>query len=245
MNDKLEILREDGPLLAVNKPAGMPTQSPRPPAVDLLVRDWIKREHDKSGRVYLGIPHRLDRPVSGVVLFARNSKAAARLAEQFANRQVAKTYWGVLEGTLPQRRGMLFDRLRNRPDSRLVEIADDDDGDEDTQEARLLYRILATFDSPGGAPRTLVEIELLTGRTHQIRVQFGSRNFPLVGDHLYGSAARLDPLIEGVESSRPILLHARRIALRHPIRYDEIRIAAPLPPYWPREAHEQDELEPA
>jgi 23S rRNA pseudouridine1911/1915/1917 synthase len=229
----LELLLDDGPLLAVNKPAGIPTQSPTPPSLDCSVRECIKRETGKPGNVYLGIPHRLDRPVSGVVVFARNSKCAARLAEQFAERQVKKTYWGLLEGVLPQKRGMLVDRLRKNPLSLRTEIVDDEDESERTKEARLLYRILETFPEHELGPHTLVEIELITGRMHQIRIQFGSRGFPIVGDTLYGSQTRLEPLDRNDDGSRPIFLHARELKLLHPIRYDELTVAAPLPAFWP------------
>ncbi|HUG17487.1 MAG TPA: RNA pseudouridine synthase, partial [Planctomycetaceae bacterium] len=221
MND-LDLLLDDGPLIAVNKPAGIPTQSPTPPSLDHSVREWIRQETGKPGQVYLGIPHRLDRPVSGVVTFARNSKCAARLAEQFAERQVKKTYWGLLEGVLPQKRGMLVDRLRKNPLSKKTEIVDDEDELEGTQEARLLYRILETFSEHESGPRTLVEIELITGRMHQIRIQFGSRGFPVVGDTLYGSQTQLEPLDRNDDGSRPIFLHARELKLQHPIRYDEL-----------------------
>ena len=232
MND-LEILLDDGPLIVVNKPAGIPTQSPEPPALDLSVREWIKHASEKPGNVYLGIPHRLDRSVSGVVAFARNSKCAARLAEQFAERQVKKTYWGLLEGTLPQKRGMLVDRLRKNPLSLKTEVVDDEDESEGTKEARLLYRILESFPDRELGPHTLVEIELITGRTHQIRVQFGSRGLPVVGDSLYGSQSQLDSVDPADDNSRPILLHARELKLQHPIRYEELSVRAPLPEFWP------------
>lgn len=237
----LELLLDDGPLIAVNKPAGIPTQSPTPPSLDHSVREWIKQETEKPGNVYLGIPHRLDRPVSGVVVFARNSKCAARLAEQFAERQVKKTYWAMLEGVLPQTRGMLVDRLRKNPLSKKTEIVDDEDESEGTKEARLLYRILESFSEHESGSRTLVEIELITGRMHQIRIQFGSRGFPVLGDALYGSQTRLEPLYPDDDGSRPIFLHARELKLQHPIRYDELTIAAPLPEFWPEEIRKLSE----
>src|SRR6476661_3234535 len=105
---ELEILLEDGPLLAINKPAGIITQG-APRGVEGLVelaRRYLKEKHHKPGNVYLGIPHRLDRPVSGVVVFARNTKAARRLAEQFQTRQVRKVYWAVVEGTVEPAEGV-------------------------------------------------------------------------------------------------------------------------------------------
>src|SRR5262245_34219861 len=203
--EPLEILCEDGPVLAVNKPAGLLTLGAKPgvPTLERQVKQYLKEKYHKPGNVYLGIPHRLDRPVSGVVVFARNSKCAARLAEQFRERQVRKVYWALVERPPDPPEGELVDWLMKAPDEARVEIVSPDTPG--AREASLRYRILphhSEFRIPnselphlhfGGenTKRTLLEIEPLTGRTHQIRVQLAGHGWPVVGDAQYGAATRL------------------------------------------------------
>ncbi len=231
---ELSILLEDGPLLAVNKPPGLSTQTPRGEftSVESLVREYLQTKYAKPGNVYLGIPHRLDRPVSGVMVFARNSKSAARLAEQFAERQIKKIYWAQLEGRLPSERGLLTDWMRKVPQESKAELVEElADG---AKEARLAFHVLHRgIDPSTQSESTLVEIELITGRMHQIRLQFAARGCPIVGDRLYGSPTEFPPVDPADERSRPIRLHARRIELLHPIRYETVTIEAPLPSDWP------------
>ena len=218
---ELDILLEDGPLIAVNKPAGLPTQGAAADSDSLVtrVKEYLRRKYDKPGNVYLGTPHRLDRPVSGVVVFARNSKAAARLAEQFEKREVRKIYWARLEQPPDPAEGTLTDwLLRPSGEPRIVVASPDAPA---AREAVLHYRTLETTGAG-----TLIEIELVTGRMHQIRVQFGSRGWPVVGDTQYGART----FFEG--GPETIALHARSLTLRQPIRYDELTITAPLPPTW-------------
>jgi 23S rRNA pseudouridine1911/1915/1917 synthase len=265
----LEILCEDGPVLAVNKPAGLLTLGAVPgvPTLERQVKQFLKEKYHKPGNVYLGIPHRLDRPVSGVVVFARNSKAAARLAEQFRERQVKKVYWALVEGVPDPPEGELVDWLVKSPDRARVEIVSPETPG--AREARLKYRILpdpvlparseirnpkseiipdSSFLSPqsafpvspplappyegGEVQRTLLEIELLTGRTHQIRVQFAARGWPVVGDFQYGAATSLGATRQADPRDEPIALHARSLTILHPVRYDRLTIAAPLPATW-------------
>ncbi|MCC7423359.1 MAG: RluA family pseudouridine synthase [Planctomycetaceae bacterium] len=233
----LEILSEDGPLLAVNKPAGLPTQAPAAfPSLEARVKQWLKERFDKPGNVYLGIPHRLDRPVSGVVVFGRNSKVAARLSEQFQQREVRKTYWAILEFPPPQPEGELRDWLRKIPDVAQGEVVAE--GHPEGREAVLRYRTLGPSQRPtsleGRWPElaTLVEIELMTGRMHQIRLQFASRGCPIVGDVRYGSTTGVSMPSE-TRSEERIWLHARELVLKHPIRYDTVTISAPVPAGWP------------
>jgi 23S rRNA pseudouridine1911/1915/1917 synthase len=233
--ESCDILREDGPLLAVNKPAGLPTQAPPGlPSLEAAVKAWLKAKHAKPGNVYLGIPHRLDRPVSGVVVFAKNSKAAARLAEQFAQRRVRKTYRAVVEGELPESSGTLTDFVTKVPDESRAEIARP--GDAGAREAVLSYHVLERAALSGGFPATVVEIILETGRMHQIRVQFASRGFPVAGDAKYGARSRWDAPGQVGDCASPsherIALHAQKLALFHPVRYDEVVLEAPLPPPW-------------
>jgi 23S rRNA pseudouridine1911/1915/1917 synthase len=242
----LEILSEDGPLLAVNKPAGLLTLGAKPgvPTLERQVKQYLKEKYDKPGNVYLGIPHRLDRPVSGVVVFARNSKCAARLAEQFRERQVRKIYWALVERPPDPREGELIDWLLKAPDQARVEIVPADALG--AREARLRYRILP-HDSAFGIPhsafprlhldgektkRTLLELEPLTGRTHQIRVQMAGRGWPIVGDAQYGATTCLVEPPPADPREAPIALHARSLTILHPIRYDSLTITAPLPANW-------------
>lgn len=223
----LEILCEDGPVIAVNKPPGVITQG-APQGVDSLVsivKAYLKEKYHKPGDVYLGVPHRLDRPVSGVVVFSRNSKCAARLAEQFAKREVTKTYVALLERIPKERSGTLRDWIYRIPDQPQVKIVDE--GHPDAREAHLNYTVLDTF---GG--KALVEVDLGTGRMHQIRIQFASRGCAIVGDGQYGSKTPFPGSTSGEWRDVPIALHARRLTLKHPVRYDDLTIAAPVPKSW-------------
>jgi len=233
-----DVLLEDGPVLVVNKPAGLLTQGAPlwVPSLEAQVRSYLKVRYQKPGNVYLGIPHRLDRPVSGAILFARNSKAAARLAEQFRNRQVRKIYWAVTETAPQPSSGDLTDWLLKVPDK--SQMATAAPGTEGAKEARLAYRTLGPVS--GG---TLVEIELGTGRMHQIRVQLASRGWPIVGDRKYGAATELTAAAPApcsptgappAAGEAPIALHSRELHFLHPVRYDAVRVTAPLPSEWQR-----------
>ena len=220
----LEVLCEDGPVLAVNKPAGLLTLGAVPgvPTLERQVKQFLKEKYNKPGNVYLGVPHRLDRPASGVVVFARNSKAAARLAEQFRERDVRKVYWALVERAPDPPEGELVDWLQKAPDQAHVAVVPPETGG--AREARLRYRTLHN-----GA---LIEIELLTGRTHQIRVQLATRGWPIVGDIQYGAKTRLSFGPAADLRDEPIALHARSLTILHPIRYEPLTITAPLPANW-------------
>lgn len=238
----LEILCEDGPVIAVNKPPGLVVQGAPPGVVNLadLVRGYLKVKYAKPGNVYLGVPHRLDRPVSGVVVFSRNSKCAARLSQQFAERQVRKIYRAVLERPPEPSAGTLTDWLLRLPEtegeepgSSAAKVVTATEGTPGAKPAVLHYRTLAL--SRG---RALVEVELETGRMHQIRVQFASRGSPIVGDFQYGArtvwegeAIRPATPVDQ-QRFRPIALHAWRLMLKHPIRFDALTITAPVPAAW-------------
>jgi 23S rRNA pseudouridine1911/1915/1917 synthase len=227
---ELSVLFEDNHCLAVVKPAGLLTQGV-PEGIDTLesrARAYLKTKYHKAGNVYLGIPHRLDRPVSGVVLFARSSKAAARLAEQFRDRQVAKVYWAVLEpsaaGSFPPESGVWEDWLLKVPDeSRSQCVAADVPG---AKRAVLRFRRLA--EKSDGA---LVEMAPETGRMHQIRVQAAVRGWPIRGDVQYGGRLPFGPPVE-LPRDRIIALHARALTFLHPIRYEPIVLTAPLAEAW-------------
>lgn len=221
----LRILFEDNHCIAVAKPAGLLTQGPSGvPSLEALVKAYIKEKHAKPGNVYLGVPHRLDRPVSGVVLFARNSKAADRLAEQFRERRVVKVYWGAAEGIVTPDESVWEDWVRKVPDEARAEKAEA--GAAGAKLAVLRYRVLQAI--AGG---TLVEFQPQTGRMHQIRVQAAVRGHPLFGDVLYGSTQAFGPPAD-VPRDRIIALHARGLTFLHPLRYEPITLTAPLPAVW-------------
>jgi 23S rRNA pseudouridine1911/1915/1917 synthase len=229
MSDALTVLYEDNHCLAVAKPAPLLTQAPPGvPSLEAMARAYLKDRYHKAGRVYLGIPHRLDRPVSGVVLFARSSKAARRLAEQFRARSVRKVYWALVEGDVRPDEGHWEDWLLKVPDEARTLVVPPD-----TPAARQAVSRYRRLEGAGGG--TLLEVEPQTGRMHQIRVQAASRGWPVRGDVLYGSRLPFGPVPpEAAAESRQrvIALHARSLAFRHPIRYEPLTITAPLPETW-------------
>jgi 23S rRNA pseudouridine1911/1915/1917 synthase len=227
MSSELLILFEDNHCLAVAKPAPLLTQGVPPgiPTLEAMAKAYLKDRYQKAGNVYLGIPHRLDRPVSGVVLFARNTKAARRLAEQFRERQVRKTYWALVEGEVVESEGRWEDWLLKKPDEARTEKVEGDVAG--ARHAILQFRKLAV--SEGG---TLLELEPQTGRMHQIRVQTATRGHPVLGDMIYGATQPFGPPAE-LHRDRAIALHARSLTFLHPIRYEPIALTAPLPAYWP------------
>lgn len=212
------ILYEDNHLLVVNKPAGMPTQGARQgqPSVVAWARQYLKRKYRKPGNVYVGVVSRLDSPVSGVVVLARTSKAARRLNRQFQSRSVVKTYWAVVEGRIDPARGEWIDWIRHDARARRMQVVHG--AGPGASQAHLRYRRVRSI-----ASRSLVEVELLTGRKHQIRVQMAFRGWPIVGDRKYGSRTDFGP---------GIALHARRLVLAHPTRGAMMEFEAELPPSW-------------
>jgi 23S rRNA pseudouridine1911/1915/1917 synthase len=220
------VIYEDNHLLALYKPAGLLVQGDESGEVCLLdlAKAWSKERHQKPGRVFLGLVHRLDRPVAGALVFARTSKAAARLSHQIRNRQMHKVYLAVVAGRLPSVDGQLTHHIeRGERTSRIVS-AETPLG----REARLGYRVR---EAAGG--RSLVEIELLTGRKHQIRLQLAHIGCPILGDVRYGAPSSLP--------DRQIALFARQIVLEHPTRREQLSLAAPLPVGWPWPGVETDD----
>jgi 23S rRNA pseudouridine1911/1915/1917 synthase len=226
MSEPLVVLFEDNHCLAVSKPAPLLTQGVPPgiPTLEVQVKAYLKERYQKPGNVYLGIPHRLDRPVSGVVLFARNTKAARRLAEQFQQHQVTKLYWAAVEGDVQPAEGRWEDWLLKRPEAARTErVPPETPG---ARHAVLGYRRLSVA---GG--NTLLEIRPETGRMHQIRVQAAARGWPIRGDEWYGALQPFGPQAP-TPRERVIALHARSLAFLHPIRYEQVTVVAPLPEAW-------------
>jgi RluA family pseudouridine synthase len=226
-----EILHEDEAVLVVNKPAGVLTQAPL--GIDSLEVQIKRMLHERGAalnEIYLGVPHRLDRPVSGAIVFAKTLKAAQKISRQFEKRWVEKIYWALAAGDVQPAEGRWTDHLKKtygKPRSEIV-----GEGDPDGQIAILHYKVAGKIDVP--SPATLLEIQLETGRTHQIRVQCASRGHPLWGDELYGSQLRFGPWHDD-ERERLIALHARSLKFRHPQTQQDLAFVAPLPDIW-REA---------
>lgn len=184
-----------------------------------VVKGHLKERDGKPGNVFLGLPHRLDRPTSGVLILAKTSKALSRLAESFRNRDTAKIYWAVVAAPPENPEGELVHWLRK--DGRTNTSRTVKPGSPEAKEARLRYRLLGASDS-----YWLLEVELLTGRHHQIRAQLSAIGCPVKGDLKYG--ARRSNRNGGIH------LHARSLETAHPTRSGRIRIIAPPPddPVW-------------
>lgn len=216
------VLYEDNHLLVINKPAGLPTQGALAgePSVVEVAKDYIARKYNKPGNVYLGVVSRLDRLVSGVLVLARTSKAAARLTEQFRERSTEKTYWAVVEKAPSKPCDTLIDWLaKDDAAHRMRVVAAHLPG---AQRAELAYKVLKPLP-----PAALLEVLLETGRKHQIRLQLAAMGCPIVGDTKYGAqASRL------AYFQRAIALHARSLSIEHPTLKTQLRWTAPLPAEW-------------
>jgi 23S rRNA pseudouridine1911/1915/1917 synthase len=213
----LDILYQDRALLAVNKPAGLLFHG-YTKGLPMPLVDQIKAEVQP----YVGVVHRLDRPVSGVALFARNSKVAGRLGEQFQQRSLDKIYLALVEGEPEAEAAVLEDILEAPPST--------DRPSKGPQACLLTY---VKLKSEGGL--TLLAIQLGTGRRHQIRMQLSRRGWPIVGDQEYGAKTML-PGTETLDRRfSPLALHAARLRFEHPMTQESLLIRAPLPWYWPQD----------
>lgn len=217
----LEVLFEDNHLVIINKRASEIVQGDKSGDEPLVekVRDYIRRKYDKPGNVFCGLVHRLDRPTSGVLVFARTSKALERMNRLFAEKHPEKTYWAVVETAPEQKEDTLTHYLvRNEKQNKSYASERPKPG---SKEARLRYRQLLRSDR-----YTLLEIALETGRHHQIRAQLAFIGCIIKGDLKYG-AKRSNP-------DGSIHLHARSLRFRHPTREEEIFVTAPVPdePLW-------------
>lgn len=217
-----DVLYEDHHLIAVHKPTGVATQAPaHVPSLEGMVKEYIKVTYAKPAGVYLGIPHRLDRPVAGVVLFCRNTKAASRVAEQFQKHTVEKVYWAWVAGGFSEESGEWRDHLRKIEDIAKGEVVTA--GEPGAKEAVTAFRVLVRRET-----ETLLELRPRTGRMHQLRIQAASRGFPIVGDDLYGSDRPFGPPAESPRD-RVIALLARRLTVTHPFKDERLVIESRLP----------------
>lgn len=222
--EDVAVLLEDNHLLAVDKPAGMPSQADEtgdPSLVDWAA-EYVRVRYAKPGNVFVGLVHRLDRPVSGVTLLARTSKAAARLSEQFRAGLVQKTYWAIAEGKVVPSEGEWVDWLAKDVVRNIVEVVAPEV--RAAKQARVIYRVLET-----GRGWSFVELCPGTGRSHQLRVQLASRGWPIVGDRKYGARTQLAARAGGWR----IALHAYRLGFTHPTRKEWIELRASEPADWP------------
>ena len=223
------ILREGSGVVAILKPVGLATQAP--PGIE-SVEQWLRDRLGRDASGYLGVPHRLDRAVSGVVLMAATPRAARKLSRQFEGREIAKTYIAVVETgaaakeTLPGADAVEWrDLLRKVPEEARSEIVDSQ-----ALAAREAITHASWIDCAGrDEGKRLLKLTPVTGRMHQLRLQAASRGLPIVGDELYGGP----PLGDGDAAERPILLHAWRIDYADPDSGERITVEAPLPDHWP------------
>ncbi len=212
----INILYEDNHVLCVVKPANLPVQADNTKDEDLLtlVKQYLKEKYNKPGNVYLGLVHRLDRPVGGAMILAKTSKAASRLSESIRVRDIDKVYYAILDGVPKKQSDTLVDYLTKDTKTNMVSVTNAKVG----KKSILHYQVLATKNG-----HTLVEIHLETGRPHQIRVQFASRNLPLVGDQRYNKSAK----------KVQIALWAVSLTFPHPTTKDKITIHSDPPEIWP------------
>ena len=225
------ILREGSGVVAILKPVGLATQAP--PGIE-SVEQWLRDRLGRDASGYLGVPHRLDRAVSGVVLMAATPRAARKLSRQFEGREIAKTYLAVVatgtaaKETLPGADAVEWrDLLRKVPEEARSEVVDSQ-----ALAAREAITHASWIDCAGrDEGKQLLKFMPVTGRMHQLRVQAASRGLPIVGDELYGGPPLGDG--DGDERERPILLHAWRIDYTDPDSGERISVEAPLPDHWP------------
>lgn len=214
---QLNVLHEDNHLLVINKPPGLLAQADKTGDMDVLTlgKGYIKTKYNKPGNVFLGLVHRLDRPASGLMVLARTSKAAQRLTDQFKQRAVDKRYFALVHGAVPPNAQWEDYIAKQKARPRIVSTHN-----RDGKYASLEWKRIAVIKD-----LSLVIIKLHTGRPHQIRLQFSSRGFPLLGDFRYGSTRALD--------GRNLALHSYHLGLIHPTQKKPLAWQALPPQTWP------------
>lgn len=212
--EKLTILYEDNHILVAIKPQNIPSQADQSKDVDMLslVKQYIKEKYNKEGNVYVGLVHRLDRPTGGIMLFAKTSKAASRLSDEFKNNKISKTYYAVTSSIPKDKQGVLEHYLKKDEKNNIVKVVPR--GESGAKEAKLYYKVLQTNEN-----NALLEVKLLTGRSHQIRVQFSAIGCSLVGDNKYGKVVN--------QTSNNLALWAGRLEFIHPVTKEKMVFACP------------------
>ncbi|AOZ91255.1 RluA family pseudouridine synthase [Paenibacillus crassostreae] len=226
----IPILYEDNHLLGIVKPVNVPTQedaSGDPDLVNILKQD-IKDRYSKPGNVFVGLIHRLDRPVGGAMIFAKTSKAASRLSESVRSHKFRKVYLAVIHGSLKSSQGRLTDTLLK--DSRTNTVSVVPKGTAGAKDAILDYKVIGTSDS-----LSLVQVELLTGRSHQIRVQFSHAGHPLYGDQKYG--------VHLNKAGQQIALWSVFVGFPHPVTKEEVTLVSSPPSQYPWDLWPQEQVE--
>ena len=216
---KLNVLYEDNHLIAVEKPAGFLTQGDKSGDISLMdeVKEYLKEKHKKPGKVFLGLLHRLDRPVSGIVLFAKTSKGASRLSEQFRNREVEKIYNAIVFGKPKPEKGLLVNYLVKNEKKNKVDIFET--GGKSRRKAELYYKTIASNDQ-----YSLLKISIKTGKSHQIRAQLSYIGCPILGDVKYGAKIRME--------NGNIALSATSLSFLSATGGKETKISIPTPAEW-------------
>lgn len=211
----INIIFEDNHLLIVEKPINIPVQEDSSKDKDLLniLKDYIKKRDNKPGNVYLGLVHRLDRPVGGIMVFAKTSKCAKRISDQIQKHDFKKTYYAVVINKMEERKGTYIDYLLKDTKKNIVSV------DKNGKEAILDYELVDYKDD-----LSLVKINLKTGRSHQIRVQFAHHNHPLYGDHKYN---------RNVVGNDHVALFSKQITFIHPITKEVLTFSLNLPNKYP------------
>lgn len=216
MKKPFEVLYEDNHLILVNKASGILVQGDKTGDKTLgdYVKEYLREKYNKTGGVYLGIPHRLDRPVSGLVILAKTSKALERMNKMFRNRQIKKTYWAIVKKRPSEEKRKLVHWLIKSPEKNIVRAHDQPkDG---ALKAELVYRTLGRLNN-----HYCLEVYPITGRPHQIRVQLAKMGCPIRGDIKYGFSKP--------NEDKSIHLHARRVYFEHPVKKEALVCVAPLP----------------
>ena len=215
-NGNPEILYEDNHIIIVNKRSSDLVQGDGTgdESLDNIVRGYIKEKYKKPGDVFLGVVHRLDRPVSGCVVYARTSKALSRLSELFRTRDVKKTYWAIVTDRPPAEEGVLSNWLKKNEQQNKSYVYDKEV--KGSKLAELSYLVLARSEK-----YYLLEVDLRTGRHHQIRAQLAAAKCPIKGDLKYGAPRS--------NEGGGISLHSRKVTFMHPVKNEEVSVVAPLP----------------
>ena len=217
-NQMINVIYEDNHIIVVEKPVNIPVQADDSKDLDFLsmIKKYIKDKYNKPGNVYVGLVHRLDRPVGGIMVFAKTSKAASRLSEQVRLNKIKKVYHAVIEGK-PLKEGHLEDYLLKDSKTNTTKV------NKSGKLSILDYKLISTVEN-----LSLVKVFLKTGRSHQIRVQFSSRNLPLYGDQRYNKNAKV---------GQQLALYATSLSFEHPTTKENLTFELDLPNKYPWNIH--------
>ncbi len=215
----IPIIYEDNHLLVIDKPAGVLSQEDRTGAPDVLTlcKKYIKKEYKKPGNVWLGLVHRLDRPVSGLMVLAKTSKAASRLSEEVRNNKISKTYWALVYGMTPMEQQLTHFLEKDRRTNLVKAYNSKKKGG---KEARLSFSTIKQSKD-----YSVVEVNLETGRPHQIRVQLSKIGHPIFGDYKYGE--------QGTGPGKNLALRSMKLSFKHPTKDEILSFEAPVPKKQP------------